>query len=252
MALNGKNNEEKIYNYLISKIENIYGVCGLMGNLYAESGLKPTNLQNNGNKILGMTDEEYTMAVDTGTYTNFVRDGFGYSIAQHTYWNRKQNLLNYAKTYGTSIGDLEMQLNFLIWELQNGYKSVWNKLLSSTSVRQASDVVLTEFEKPADQGESVKVKRALFGQQYYDKFNKQQKHILQGSKYYRVQCGAFKSKNGAIELQKKLKLYGFNSIVAENNGLYKVQLGAYGVKQNAEKKLLEIKSKGFDAVIIYS
>jgi hypothetical protein len=35
-----------------------------MGNLYAESGLKPINLQNTYEKSLGYTDAEYTAAVD--------------------------------------------------------------------------------------------------------------------------------------------------------------------------------------------
>ena len=36
------------------------GVAGLLGNLWAESGLNPKNLQNTFNKALNMTDEEYT------------------------------------------------------------------------------------------------------------------------------------------------------------------------------------------------
>lgn len=254
MSLIGKNNEEKIWNFLSSKIKNDFGVAGLMGNMYAESGLNPINLQNSGNKSLGMTDEEYTKAVDNGTYTNFVRDSQGYGLVQHTYWNRKQNLLNYARTMCCSIGDLEMQLNFLMWELQNGYRSVWNKLPSSTSVRQASDIVLTEFEKPADQSENVKIKRASFGQQYYDKYYKKQpsNQSSHNVKYYSVQCGAFKNKNNAIELQDNLKSYGFNSIIKNIDGLYKVQLGAYGNKQNAEKMLEKVKTKGFNAVITYN
>jgi hypothetical protein len=35
-----------------------------MGNLYAESGLKPTNLQNTYEKSLKYSDAEYTAAVD--------------------------------------------------------------------------------------------------------------------------------------------------------------------------------------------
>ena len=170
MGLIGNTNEEKIWNFLYSKLKNSYGVAGLIGNLKAESGLNPKNLQNTGNTKLGMTDDEYTNAVDNGTYTNFIRDSQGFGICQWTYWSRKQNLLNYAKACGCSIGDLEMQLNFLVHELQTSYKTVWNKLLSSTSVRQASDVVLTEFEKPANQSESVKVTRAKYGQESYDKF----------------------------------------------------------------------------------
>ena len=44
MALIGKTNEEKIWNFLQNAINNKYGTAGLMGNLYAESGLRPNNL----------------------------------------------------------------------------------------------------------------------------------------------------------------------------------------------------------------
>ena len=251
MALVGNTNEEMIWNFLISKLNNCFGVAGFMGNLYSESGLNPKNIQNNGNRILGMTDDEFTKAVDNGTYTNFIRDSFGYGICQWTYWNRKQNLLNYAKSQGCSIGDLEMQLNFVVHELQTSYKSVWDKLLSSTSVRQASDVVLTEFEKPADQSENVKIKRASFGQIYYDKYAQKENQTKSTAKYYRVQCGAFSNENGAKSLQAKLKNEGFDSTIKKINGLFKVQLGAFGNRDNSERMLAKVKSKGFDAIIIY-
>ena len=44
--LTGKTNEEKIWNYLVGKGLSAEGAAGLMGNLYAESGLNPQNLQN--------------------------------------------------------------------------------------------------------------------------------------------------------------------------------------------------------------
>ena len=66
MSLIGNTTEEQIWNYLMSKINNPYGVAGLMGNMFAESGLKSTNLQNTYEKKLGMTDETYTMSVDNG------------------------------------------------------------------------------------------------------------------------------------------------------------------------------------------
>ena len=126
-----------------------------MGNLYAESGLNPQNLQNTYEKKLGMTDASYTAAVDQGSYDNFVRDSAGYGLAQWTYWSRKQNLLNFAKERNASIGDLEMQLEFL-WKELNGYKSVLNTLMSAKSVKEASDVVLTKYEKPKNQSEENK------------------------------------------------------------------------------------------------
>ena len=111
--LKGSTNEEKIWNFLLEKMKNPYGVAGLMGNLFAESSLRPNNLISTFNSKLGMSDEEYTQSVDSGTYTKFVSDSAGYGLAQWTFSSRKQNLLNYAKEHNKSIGDLEMQLNFL-------------------------------------------------------------------------------------------------------------------------------------------
>ena len=162
--------EQKIWDFLLDAIGNQYGVAGLMGNLYAESALQPNNLQNSYEKKLGMNDVQYTAAVDNGSYTNFVNDAAGYGLAQWTYWSRKQNLYQYAKQCGVSIGDLTMQLEYLIRELK-GYTTVWNTLLVATSVKEASDVVLTQFEKPADQSEKVKNTRASYGQRYFDKYN---------------------------------------------------------------------------------
>lgn len=161
--------EQTIWNFLMDKLGNAYGVAGLMGNLYAESALKPTNLQNTYEKSLGMTDAQYTAAVDNGSYGNFVRDSAGYGLAQWTYWSRKQNLLNYAKSVGKSIGDLTMQLEFLWKELQS-YSSVLNTLKNATSVLEASNIVLFKYEAPANQGESVQKTRCSYGQTYYDKY----------------------------------------------------------------------------------
>lgn len=170
MALDGKCTEEKIWKYLKKNGLNDYGVAGLMGNLFAESGLKPTNLQNCFERSIGMTDEEYTKAVDTGKYCGFIRDKAGYGLAQWTYWSRKKNLLEYATAHSKSIGDLEMQLKFLIEELGRNYAPVLRTLKSATSVRQASDVVLLNYERPADTGTDVRNKRTSYGERYYEKY----------------------------------------------------------------------------------
>ena len=168
-------NTEKIWKYLKSKGLNDYGAAGLMGNLYAESGLNPKNLQNSYEKKLGYTDAQYTAAVDNGKYKNFVKDSAGYGLAQWTYWSRKQALIDFCKTAGTSIGDLDMQLNFLWKELSDGYRGVINVLMNATSIIEASNTVLLQFERPADQSTSVQLKRAEYGQAYYDKYaNKNQ------------------------------------------------------------------------------
>lgn len=168
MVQNG-NTEKAIWDYLTSRGLNSCATAGLMGNLYAESGLNSCNLQNSYNKSLNMTDAEYTKAVDNGSYNNFIKDKAGYGLAQWTYYTRKQALLDFAKEAGASIGNMDMQLAHLWRELQ-GYKSVINVLKTATTVRAASDAVLTGYEKPADQSESVRKRRAEYGQKYYDKY----------------------------------------------------------------------------------
>lgn len=161
-------NEKAIWDYLYGKIGNAYGVAGLMGNLYAESALRPSNLQNTYEKSLGLSDVQYTAKVDDGSYTNFVKDSAGYGLAQWTYWSRKQALQEYAKASGKSIGDLDMQLGFVWKELTESYKTLLKMLQTATSVTDASTAVLTQYERPADQGASVQAKRAGYGQTYYD------------------------------------------------------------------------------------
>ena len=163
-------NAQIIWNYFKSKGFTDCGVAGLMGNLYAESGLIPTNLQNSFQNKLGMTDSQYTSAVDNGTYNNFIRDKAGYGLAQWTYWSRKQNLLQFCQSRNKSIGDLNTQLDFLYQELTTGYSSLIQTLMTTDSVLNASNAVLLQFERPANQGASVQQKRTSYGQQYYDRF----------------------------------------------------------------------------------
>ena len=171
MPLIGTTNEEKIWNYLKSKGLSDYGAAGLMGNLYAESGLRPNNLQNTYEGKFGMADAEYTELVDKGRYTNFVRDSAGYGLAQWTYWSRKEALLAYAKASKKSIGDLEMQLVFLLKELSS--YGLLGILKTVSTVLEASNIVLLEFEKPASMNTAAtQVKRAEYGQKYFDKYAK--------------------------------------------------------------------------------
>lgn len=163
-------NEKIIWNFFKGKGLNDYAISGVMGNLYAESGLQPSNLQNIYEKKLGHTDASYTAAVDNGKYTNFVKDSAGYGLAQWAYWSRKEGLLNYAKKTKKSIGDINMQLEFLWNEMQSAtYKKMMTTLKSAKSVRQASDAFLIDFENPSNQGESIKAKRAEYGMSYYKK-----------------------------------------------------------------------------------
>lgn len=165
--------EQFLFDFFRSKGLSVNGIFGLFGNLYAESAMNPKNLQQSYENKLGFTDESYTAAVDTGTYGNFVRDAAGYGLAQWTYWSRKQAMLAYHREQGKSIGDLQTQAEFLYKELSENYRSVLAALKKIGSIREASDAVLLQYERPADQSASVQVKRASYGQQY-EKLYKEQ------------------------------------------------------------------------------
>lgn len=150
---------KKIYNTLMSEYKNHNGVIALMCNIKAESNFKSNNLQNSYNKKLGYTDESYTSAVDNYKYHNFVKDAAGYGLCQWTYWTRKEALLNYCRRMKVSVGDLDAQLDFMINEIR-GYKKVDAAIRTGVSIREISDIIMTQYERPANQSESYKAYRA--------------------------------------------------------------------------------------------
>lgn len=238
-----------IWNFFKGKGLNHFAIAGIMGNLYAESGFKPTNLQNAYEKKLGYTDDSYTAAVDNGSYGNFVKDSAGYGLAQWTYWSRKQALLEYARSAGKSIGDLGMQLDFM-WKEMQGYKSMMTTLNGATSILEASNAVLMQYERPADQGESVQQKRAGYGKTYYDKYAQSAPTPAPAGTLYRVQVGAYSRRENADRQLAAVQRKGFDALIKKIGNLYKVQTGAYSVKANADAQLARVKAAGFSDAYI--
>lgn len=167
-------NSKYIWDYFVAKIGNEYGVAGMLGNLDAESGLYPDRVQ--GDIPYSDYSKEYTAMVDSGElgeneFVHYGPNGGGYGLAQWTYYTRKQALYNMYKSGGySSIGSLKLACDYLWYELQNSFSGVLSVLKSATSVREASDKFLHDFENPADQSESVEATRESMGQKYYDMY----------------------------------------------------------------------------------
>lgn len=163
-------NEKQVYDYFKSKGLTDAGVSGLLGNLMAESGLKSNNLQNSYEKALDMQDTIYTYYVNNGIYTKekFVNDKAGYGLAQWTFSTRKEALYDYALQIGHTIDSTEMQCQFLFKELSKKYKDVFNVLISSNDIRECSNKVLIDFEKPKDQSINVQNKRYEYSIEIYN------------------------------------------------------------------------------------
>lgn len=179
----GSDNAERIWNFLKSKGLNDYAAAGCLGNLDAESGLSPKNLQDSCQTRLGFNDDEYTALVDSGVYTRtqFIYDQSGYGIAQWTYFSRKAALYDYAKSRSRSIGDLQIQLEFFYKELSESFPVVLSGLKTVKLVRDASELILLKYECPEDTGEAVRIKRASLSQKYYTRFStNQNKEVVMG------------------------------------------------------------------------
>lgn len=165
--------ESKIWEYLVDIGLSPEGTAALMGNLQAESGLNPRRVEGllikryieDGKfsgwkgKLSGQyNSDRYTTMVDEGEiskeeflsprkYTGKVHQ-YGYGLAQWTSYSRKEKLYSLAKDDGCSIGDLQVQLNYLGWELQNKYSKMHKTLKVTTDIKNATMVVLRDFECP--------------------------------------------------------------------------------------------------------
>lgn len=167
IKINGSSEAQNIWKYYKDKGIPENTIAGMLANMYAESSLNSRNLQNTYESKLGYNDMSYTSAVDNGKYSNFASDSAGYGLVQWTYGSLKQALLNYAKQKGTSIGDRDMQLEFLVKQLKESYPSTWAKMLQASTPEEASTIMLTEFEKPAKLNTNT---RANYAKQYYEKY----------------------------------------------------------------------------------
>ena len=161
-------NVKKAWSYLTSHGLTKAGAAGLLGNLQAESGVRPNVYEHSKKKRIGLSDEDYVKKTNNGSYKNFVHDKAGFGIAQWTYHSRKQNLLNHCKG---KIGDLECQLSFLLTELKS-YKSVYRALTTSNDVSFCSKEVMLKFERPANKSSANINKRATMGKKIYDELAK--------------------------------------------------------------------------------
>lgn len=170
-------NGQEIWNYLSILIGNDYGVSGMMGNLYAESGLLPFRLQGDFDAQNDYpVSHEYTADVNDGTISEytFVHDSKGYGLAQWTSSGRKQGLytLCLGGTY-YGIDNLQKQLEYLESELTGSYSGVLSVLQNATSIREASNKVLFDFESPADQSVIVQLQRWRYSVDIYNTYSGQ-------------------------------------------------------------------------------
>lgn len=141
--MNPKDKPGYAYRYLINKGLSKEAAAGIVGNLQAESGLDTT--------IKGTADDKGSIG-----------------IAQ---WHsgRKKGLLNFAKQQNREYDDLDLQLDYIIYELdQPEYKIAKNKMGVAKSPQEAALAFMNHYEKPAEwakkqsMGQRVGVAQSLY------------------------------------------------------------------------------------------
>ena len=140
------------------------GAAGCVANIMAESAGRPDNVENRS----GIADEVYTKRVDSGSYQGFVDDRYGYGLCQWTAPSRKRELLAYAKGHGVSIGDADMQLQFMAREMRSTYTYVWNILTHTTDPYEAGYTMCKFYEIPANT-ENSSQRRGTQARAIYDR-----------------------------------------------------------------------------------
>lgn len=143
--------------------------CALLANIQAESAFNPMNLEDSKEHRLGMSDQQYTDAVDSGRYQNFASDACGYGLAQWTYGPRKRSLLQYAIERNDSIGSFDMQKEFLFYEMQTSFSAVWKDLKQSHDLEYLVHELLYKWENPQEKENNMKL-RLAYAQGWYQKY----------------------------------------------------------------------------------
>lgn len=141
------------------------GAIGMLGNLQGEtSDFDPMSVEtmsdpNSYLRRIGLTEAEYTRRAEAGvpTYDGkyFAKDSKGYGIVQWTYWARKQGLLDYAKEIGKPLGDLDVQITYMLKELTEHYTPTWQVLMTTDNVAKAVNICVTNYEKPTNQADAI-------------------------------------------------------------------------------------------------
>lgn len=146
----GNDNIKAAFLYFIQRGLTPQQSAGIVGNLQAESGVNPD-----------INEQNPLVAGSRG----------GYGIAQWT-GGRRVAIEKYAADNGKDLKSLQFQLDYLYdVELMGPYKiNTLDPIRRTATVREASNVFLFKFERPADQGIAVQNKRAAYGEKILELF----------------------------------------------------------------------------------
>ena len=195
---------KKVYGFFKRNGFTHPAAAGITANLYCESGLNPQNVgddvnsdaitlyvgdDSSGNPIYkknrspwagkgGITDKEFTEKVDSGEITKdeFTsaewgtlnnNGSYGYGLMQWcTPPENKERLYYYAKAKGTSIGDMDMQLKYILKYAEKNDPGFTNRINAESTPEDAADYFESHLERCGNA--SSQAKRRTTARTFYD------------------------------------------------------------------------------------
>lgn len=160
-SLQGNDNIQEAFNYLCNNGYTPAAAAGVVGNWMYEStggaGLDPQALESRGN----------TSNVSAADANNAK---IGYGIAQ---WTPPSKLIDWCNNHQPKLdySELSSQLAYAVIDMRKNYSTLVSQLNACTTPTDASNLYLTEYERPNDPA-ATRSTRAQLAQQVYNAYAK--------------------------------------------------------------------------------
>lgn len=134
--------EEVVWNIISSYSPNDKITAALVSIMKGESGYK-SNAVHGWYWLSPDYCEVTTDKIDSGMQDGSTRNpfvynrlGYAYGLLQWSSFIEREKLYDYACTYGTSIGDAEMQASFIFWDLETNFSDLYDRILIEEDMNQ--------------------------------------------------------------------------------------------------------------------
>lgn len=140
---NAAQNAQSIFTYFV-QVRGLkpWMAAGFLGNMQSESGLNPR-------------------ALEPGTTGDAPISGRGYGLVQWTYPDRQDPLIERGNAPGKHVYDMDVQLDYVWWEITEGqFKHVLDQLVKTTDVVAATRLIEDRYEIHAGGPQPARVRQA--------------------------------------------------------------------------------------------
>ncbi len=168
------------WDYFYEKIGNPYGTAALVGGLYFLSGMDPEF----SGKLIGKYNK-----TKEDVRKEFIFNKKPFGIGGWKHWIRKQSLWNYAGKSVTMLGDLDVQLDFIMDEFSGTtYGPILDYLKKAKNVSEAVDIIFHEYLDLTKKQKEESDKVVNIAEEVYSVYAASKVSIKNPVKYIKTDC----------------------------------------------------------------